>query len=44
VFWLLRELVGVAMGESSRPALLRSMGAMLITVVLMTAMQQAARS
>ena len=44
VFWLLRELVGVAMGESSRPALLRSMGAMLVTVVLMTAMQQAARS
>lgn len=43
VFWLLRELAGVAMGESSRPALLRSMGAMLATVVLMTAMQQAAR-
>ena len=44
VFWLLRELVGVAMGESSRPALLRSMGAMLVTVTQMTVIQQAARS
>jgi len=43
VFWLLRELVGVAMGESSRLALIRAMGAMLLTVMLMTAMQQAAR-
>lgn len=43
-FWLVRELVAVAMGECSRTALIRSTAAMLVTVTLMTAMQQAGRS
>jgi hypothetical protein len=41
--WLTRELAGVAQGESSRPALIRSMAAMLVTIVLMTAMQRHTR-
>jgi hypothetical protein len=41
--WLMRELAGVAMGEVARPVLIRTMAAMLITIVLMTAMQQASR-
>jgi hypothetical protein len=41
--WLLRELVGVAWGEMTRPALIRAMAAMLVTVALMTAMQQQVR-
>lgn len=41
--WLLRELVGVVMGETARPILLRAMAAMLVVVGLMTAMQQAMR-
>jgi hypothetical protein len=43
-FWLVRELVAVAMGETSRAALMRSMVAMLVTVTLMTGMQQASRA
>ena len=43
VFWLLRELVGVALGETTRPAMIRTMSAMLVVVGLMTAMQQAVR-
>lgn len=41
--WLLRELVGVAWGDVTRPALVRAMSAMLATVALMTAMQQQVR-
>jgi hypothetical protein len=41
--WLLRELVGVAWGEMTRPTLIRAMTAMLATVALMTAMQQQVR-
>jgi hypothetical protein len=41
--WLARELAGVALGETGRPALVRSMAAMLVTLVLMTAMQRHAR-
>jgi hypothetical protein len=43
VLWLLRELVAVAMGDTARPALVRTMTAMLIVIVLMTAMQQRVR-
>jgi len=43
MFWLLRELTGVALGEATRPAMIRSMTAMLVVVSLMTAMQQAVR-
>lgn len=43
VFWLLRDLAGVALGEATRPLMIRSMAAMLAVVGLMTAMQQAAR-
>jgi hypothetical protein len=41
--WLMRELAGVAMGDVGRPVLIRTMAAMLVTVMLMSAMQQAAR-
>jgi hypothetical protein len=41
--WLMRELANVAMGETERKALIRSMVAMLVVVVLMTAMHQTAR-
>jgi hypothetical protein len=41
--WLINELVHVAMGELTRGLLIRAMTAMLITVVLMTAMQQQTR-
>jgi hypothetical protein len=41
--WLIRELVGVALGDGTRPALVRCMTLMLVTVVLMTAMQQQTR-
>ena len=41
--WLMRELAGVAMGETERGPLVRSMIAMLVVVVLMTAMHQTAR-
>ena len=41
MFWLLRELTGVALGETTVPAMIRSMTAMLVVVSLMTAMQQA---
>ncbi len=43
VFWLFRDLAAVALGETTRPLLIRSMAAMLVVVSLMTAMQQAAR-
>jgi hypothetical protein len=41
--WLVRELVHVALGDGTRPALIRVMALMVATVVLMTAMQQHAR-
>src|SRR5205823_3458509 len=41
--WLIHELVHVSFGEATRPALIRAMTAMLVTVVLMTAMQQQTR-
>jgi len=41
--WLINDLVHVAMGELTRGLLIRAMTAMLITVVLMTAMQQQTR-
>ena len=44
VFWLLRELVNVALGETTRPVLVRAMAAMLVTVVLMTGVLQATRT
>lgn len=44
MFWLLRELTGVALGETTGPAMIRSMTAMLVVVSLMTAMQQAVRT
>ena len=43
VFWLLRDLAGVALGETTRALMIRSMTAMLVVVSLMTAMQQTAR-
>jgi hypothetical protein len=41
--WLTRELASVALGETARPVLIRSMAALLITVLLMTAMQRQTR-
>jgi hypothetical protein len=41
--WLTRELVNVALGDATRPALVRVMVLMLVTVTLMTAMQQFTR-
>jgi hypothetical protein len=41
--WLINELAHLSMGEFSRSILVRAMSAMLITVVLMIAMQQQAR-
>jgi hypothetical protein len=41
--WLIRELVNVALGDGTRPALIRVMALMLTTVVLMAAMQQHTR-
>jgi hypothetical protein len=41
--WLMRELVNVALGDGTRPALIKSMALMLATVTLMTAMQQQTR-
>jgi hypothetical protein len=41
--WLMRELVNVALGDGTRPALIKSMALMLVTVTLMTLMQQHAR-
>jgi hypothetical protein len=41
--WLIRELVNVALGDATRPALIRVMALMLATVVLMTAMQHHTR-
>jgi len=42
-FWLLTDLVKIAMGESARPLLIRCMASMLLTATLMTATQQQAR-
>jgi hypothetical protein len=42
--WLSRELVSLAMGETDRGPLLRSMIAMLVTIVLMTTSHDLARS
>jgi hypothetical protein len=42
--WLLRELASVALGETTRPVMMRAMSAMLIVVALMTAMQQQTRA
>ncbi|MEX2175378.1 MAG: hypothetical protein WD872_13535 [Pirellulaceae bacterium] len=41
--WLVRELAGVALGETDRAALVRSLAAMIVVVSLMTAMQQQTR-
>jgi hypothetical protein len=41
--WLVNDLVHISLGEFSRPILMRAMTAMLVTVLLMTAMQQLAR-
>jgi hypothetical protein len=41
--WLLNELVHVSLGEVTRPLLVRAMAAMLVTVTLMTTMQQQTR-
>ena len=43
-FWLVSDLVKVAMSEVSRGLLIRVMAAMLVTVLLMTAMQRQTRS
>lgn len=42
-FWLTRELVSIALGETARPLLIRAMAALLATVVLMTALQRQTR-
>jgi hypothetical protein len=42
--WLINELLHISMGETTRPRLIRAMTAMLVTVVLMTAMQQQTRT
>jgi hypothetical protein len=41
--WLLNELAHIAMGEASRPLQRRAIAAMLVTVLLMTALQQQTR-
>jgi hypothetical protein len=41
--WLINDLVHISLGELSRSILMRAMTAMLLTVLLMTAMQQLAR-
>jgi hypothetical protein len=43
-FWLVNDLVKVAMSEVSRSLLIRVMAAMLVTVLLMTAMQRQTRA
>jgi hypothetical protein len=40
--WLARELVSVALGESTRPAIIRAMSALVVVVALMTTMQHLA--
>jgi hypothetical protein len=42
--WLLNDLAQLGLGEVNRPLLIRAMTAMLITVTLMTGMQQQTRS
>jgi len=42
-FWLLNDLALLALGEFSRRLAIRSMIAMLVTVILMTIMQQQSR-
>jgi hypothetical protein len=39
--WLARELATIVMGETTRPSLMRAIAAMVVTVALMTVMQQA---
>ena len=41
--WLISDLAHIALGEVTRPLIMRAMAAMTITVVLMTAMQHQAR-
>ena len=43
VFWLVSDLVKIALHEVTRPLLIRVMAAMLVTVLLMTAMQRQTR-
>jgi hypothetical protein len=43
-FWLVSDLVKIAMSEVSRLLLIRAMAAMLVTVLLMTAMQRQTRA
>jgi hypothetical protein len=43
-FWLVNDLMKVALHEVTRPLLMRVMAAMLVTVVLMTAMQRETRA
>jgi hypothetical protein len=42
-FWLVNDLARIALGETAKTLLVRAMAAMLITVTLMTAMQQQTR-
>jgi hypothetical protein len=42
-FWLVNDLARIALGETAKTLLVRAMAAMLVTVTLMTAMQQQAR-
>ena len=42
VLWLMRDLVNVALGDTTRGSLLRSLSAMGIVILLMTVMQQRA--
>lgn len=43
VFWLLRELAGIVLGDTDRKTLIRAMAALVVVVLLMTAMHQLAR-
>jgi hypothetical protein len=42
-FWLLRELAGIVLGDTDRKSLIRAMVALIVVVLLMTAMHQWAR-
>jgi hypothetical protein len=42
-FWLVNDLARIAFGETAKAILVRAMAAMLVTVFLMTAMQQQSR-
>jgi hypothetical protein len=43
-FWLVSDLMKVALGDVARPMLIRVMTAMLLTVILMTALEQQTRN